>query len=153
MRMMKFYRIVLSQNSHTVYSTCPSPCSFAQNTRKGCYREVICPLLCRRTWIGVVCFRFVRHSITLLCGAVLSTSRSVEPFFKIMSADTITVYAAQGGTFNAVVAGMQRPPNLGAANMFGMLCNAVSSKRYRWIPRPPPRHEEGVGNTAIAVSP
>ena len=30
--------------------------------------------------------------------------------FKILPADTITVYTAQGGTFHAVVADMQRPP-------------------------------------------
>ena len=31
--------------------------------------------------------------------------------FKLLTADTITVYTAQGGTFDAVVADMQRPPS------------------------------------------
>ena len=32
--------------------------------------------------------------------------------FLVMPADTLTVYAAQGSTFDAVIADMQRPPNL-----------------------------------------
>ena len=32
--------------------------------------------------------------------------------FLVSPADTITVYAAQGSTFDAVIADMQRPPNL-----------------------------------------
>ena len=32
--------------------------------------------------------------------------------FDVMPADTITVCAAQGNTFAAVIADMQRPPNL-----------------------------------------
>ena len=34
--------------------------------------------------------------------------------FKVLPADTIIVYGAQGGTFDAVVADMKRPPNMDA---------------------------------------
>jgi hypothetical protein len=70
--------------------------------------------------------------------------------FLATPADTITVYAAQGGTFDAVVADMQRPPNLDPARhwlaCYVMLSRARSidgflvlrpAKRTELEPRPP----------------
>ena len=42
-------------------------------------------------------------------------------------ADTVTVYAAQGGTYRAVVADMQRPPSLGIANHW-LACYVMISR-------------------------
>eukprot|EP00973_Karenia_brevis_P042554 5892242-Karenia_brevis.AAC.1 len=44
-----------------------------------------------------------------------------------MPADTITVYAAQGSTYDAVVADMQRPPNLELAK-YWLACYVVLSR-------------------------
>ena len=47
--------------------------------------------------------------------------------FKVLPADTITVYTAQGGTFDAVVADMQRPPNLPTSNHW-LACYVMISR-------------------------
>ena len=44
--------------------------------------------------------------------------------FMVTPADTITVYAAQGNTFDAVVADMQRPPHLDLAKHW-LACYAM----------------------------
>ena len=46
---------------------------------------------------------------------------------KIMPAGTITVYAAQGGAFKAIIADMQRPPDLGAAKHW-LACYVMLSR-------------------------
>ena len=57
-------------------------------------------------------------------GEAMSVRRTA---FRVMPADTITVYAAQGGTFDAVVADMQRPPNVGAAQHW-LACYVMLSR-------------------------
>ena len=47
--------------------------------------------------------------------------------FRVTPADTITVYAAQGGTYDAVVADMQRPPNIGPAQHW-LACYVMLSR-------------------------
>ena len=47
--------------------------------------------------------------------------------FLATPADTITVYAAQGGTFDAVAADMQRPPNLDLARHW-LACYVMLSR-------------------------
>ena len=47
--------------------------------------------------------------------------------FLISPSDTCTVYAAQGGTYDAVVADMQRPPNLAIAKHW-LACYVMMSR-------------------------
>jgi len=47
--------------------------------------------------------------------------------FLVSPADTVTVYAAQGGTYDAVVADMQRPPNLDLARHW-LACYVMISR-------------------------
>ena len=47
--------------------------------------------------------------------------------FLVMPADTLTVYAAQGSTFDAVIADMQRPPNLDHAKHW-LACYVMLSR-------------------------
>ena len=47
--------------------------------------------------------------------------------FRVLPADAMTVYAAQGSTFEAVIADMQRPPNFDAAKHW-LACYVMLSR-------------------------
>ena len=66
-------------------------------------------------------YDYIRHRV----GEEYITVRRTT--FHASPADTITVYAAQGGTFDAVVADMKRPPNLDGAKHW-LACYVMLSR-------------------------
>ena len=69
--------------------------------------------------------------------SVRRTSLFVTP------ADTITVYAAQGGTYDAVVADMQRPPNVDPSKHWLACYVMLSSSLSRGFSDDAPSHVVG----------
>ena len=74
---------------------------------------------------GLFLVRPTYDYLSVRCGTEYISIRRTT--FKLMPADTITVYTAQGGTYDAVVADMQRPPNLGAAKHW-LACYVMLSR-------------------------
>eukprot|EP00973_Karenia_brevis_P034204 4717728-Karenia_brevis.AAC.1 len=70
----------------------------------------------------------LRPSCDYMCVLVENDYISVpRTSFLVTPADTVTVYAAQGGTYDAVVADMQRPPNLDFARHW-LACYVMISR-------------------------
>ena len=96
---------------------------------------------------GLFLVRPTYDYFSVRCGTEYLSIRRTT--FKLMPADTITVYTAQGGTYDAVVADMQRPPRMDLAThwlaFYVMLSRATSLegslvlRLAAWAPLPHPR--------------
>jgi len=105
---------------------CQSVCSSDQRAQCGFYLEQNSQRVCLRTLIDAACFNSSPH--TTICVQVEHASMNVRrKSLLVMPGDAITVCSAQGNTYDAVIADMQRPPNLETAR-HGLACYVKLSR-------------------------